>query len=652
MSDLTGEIIDNRYQLQRIIAAGGMATIYSALDLRLDRTVAVKIMHSHLANDEDFVNRFIREAKAAAALSHPNIVAIQDQGWNEGGAPAVFIVMELIDGFTLRDLIHEQGQLKIEDALRYFAPILSALSAAHRKGILHRDIKPENILISKDGRVKIADFGLARAMDMGATMTAESSVILGSVSYLSPEQVQRGISDARSDVYAAGIVLFEMLTGKKPYDGESPIQIAYMHVNENVPAPSTLRSEIPPELDNLVVKATANNPDKRYASAGAMQEDFQAILQKLDPKRRQLSLELDIPIQRAKPEKKPRERFEIKIGASEAINTLKSAAVNATGELRRRSEPVKEKTGNTTTAEIRRKRKTSNRVKRNRAVALLILFALLFTGYKFVGGGNKISIPSLAGMTQGEATKVLSGLGLKADISDVVFSEDVPKDKVILSKPAGGGKVSINGKVHLQISKGPDRIVVPALAGLNIDSATVILEAAGLKVGRITKGFSATREMDLIVSSSPSAKSQARKGSTVDLVISQGIEQVSVNSYVGKTSDQALNEITSAGIIVNSTYEYSDTVPLGTVISQNPDGSSPLARGSKLTLTISKGPAAIFIPNVYSLTEIKAATILENLGFQVKVKKIGSKKVKTVTNISPASGTKAKPGSLVTITLG
>lgn len=621
MSDLTGEIIDNRYQLQRIIAAGGMATIYSALDLRLDRTVAVKIMHSHLANDEDFVNRFIREAKAAAALSHPNIVAIQDQGWNEGGAPAVFIVMELIDGFTLRDLIHEQGQLKIEDALRYFAPILSALSAAHRKGILHRDIKPENILISKDGRVKIADFGLARAMDMGATMTAESSVILGSVSYLSPEQVQRGISDARSDVYAAGIVLFEMLTGKKPYDGESPIQIAYMHVNENVPAPSTLRSEIPPELDNLVVKATANNPDKRYASAGAMQEDFQAILQKLDPKRRQLSLELDIPIQRAKPEKK-------------------------------RREPVKEKTGNTTTAEIRRKRKTSNRVKRNRAVALLILFALLFTGYKFVGGGNKISIPSLAGMTQGEATKVLSGLGLKADISDVVFSEDVPKDKVILSKPAGGGKVSINGTVHLQISKGPDRIVVPALAGLNIDSATVILETAGLKVGRITKGFSATREMDLIVSSSPSAKSQARKGSTVDLVISQGIEQVSVNSYVGKTSDQALNEITSAGIIVNSTYEYSDTVPLGTVISQNPDGSSPLARGSKLILTISKGPAAIFIPNVYSLTEIKAATILENLGFQVKVKKIGSKKVKTVTNISPASGTKAKPGSLVTITLG
>jgi len=652
VSDLTGEIIDNRYQLQRIIASGGMATIYSALDLRLDRTVAVKIMHSHLANDEDFVNRFIREAKAAAALSHPNIVAIQDQGWNEGGAPAVFIVMELIDGFTLRDLIHEQGQLKIEDALRYFAPILSALSAAHRKGILHRDIKPENILISKDGRVKIADFGLARAMDMGATMTAESSVILGSVSYLSPEQVQRGISDARSDVYAAGIVLFEMLTGKKPYDGESPIQIAYMHVNENVPAPSTLRSEIPQELDSLVVKATANNPDKRYSNAGAMQEDFQAILQKLDPKRRQLSLELDIPIQRAKPEKKRRDRFEIKIGASEAINTLKGAALNATGELRRRSEPVKEKTGSTTTAEIRRKRKTSNRVKRNRAIALLILFALLFTGYKVVGGGNKIAIPSLAGMTQAQATKVLSNLGLKADISDVVFSEDVPIDKVILSRPAGGGKVSVNGTVHLQISKGPDRIVVPALAGLTVDSATALLEAAGLKVGRISKGFSATREMDLIVSSSPSFKSQARKGSTVDLVISQGIEQVSVSSYVGKTSDQALNEITSAGLIVNSIYEYSDTVPLGTVISQNPDGSSPLARGSKLTLTISKGPAAIFIPNVYSLTEIKATTILENLGFQVKVKKIGTKKVKTVTNISPASGTKAKPGSLVTITLG
>ena len=207
MSDLTGELIDNRYLLQRSIAAGGMATIYAALDTRLDRPVAVKIMHAHLANDEAFVSRFIKEAKATAALSHPNVVSIQDQGWNQGGAPAVFIVMELVEGITLREYLNQQGPLTIEQVFQIINPVLSALAAAHRIGIIHRDIKPENILISNDGRIKVADFGLARNTSLAQTMTADSSVILGSVSYLSPEQVQRGIADSRSDIYAVGIVI-------------------------------------------------------------------------------------------------------------------------------------------------------------------------------------------------------------------------------------------------------------------------------------------------------------------------------------------------------------------------------------------------------------------------------------------------------------
>ena len=231
MADLTGEILDNRYELLNIVATGGMASIYKALDLRLDRFVAVKIMHPHLANDEEFVNRFIREAKAIAALSHPNIVGIQDQGWNEGGTPAVFIVMEYVDGFTLRDLLIERGPLTPRELLRYMVPVVSALATAHNLGINHRDLKPENILVSKDGRVKIADFGLARGALLGGTMTVESSVVLGSVSYLSPEQVQRGVSDSRSDIYSLGIMFFELLTGQKPYDGQTPIQIAFRHVN-------------------------------------------------------------------------------------------------------------------------------------------------------------------------------------------------------------------------------------------------------------------------------------------------------------------------------------------------------------------------------------------------------------------------------------
>ena len=240
MSDLTGELIDNRYLLKNRLASGGMATIYSGIDTRLDRPVAVKIMHSHLANDEAFVSRFIKEAKATAALSHPNVVSIQDQGWNQGGPPAVFLVMELVDGSTLRDFLNENGSLTVEQTLQIMNPVVSALAAAHKIGIIHRDVKPENILISKDGRIKVADFGLARNTSMGQTMTAESSVVLGSVSYLSPEQVQRGVADSRSDIYAVGIVIFEMLVGKKPYDGETPIQIAYRHVNDRIPNIQTL----------------------------------------------------------------------------------------------------------------------------------------------------------------------------------------------------------------------------------------------------------------------------------------------------------------------------------------------------------------------------------------------------------------------------
>ena len=266
MSDLSGELIDGRYQLTRQVANGGMASVYEAIDTRLDRKVAVKIMHPHLAQDEAFVNRFIREAKAAAALSHPNIVAVQDQGWNQNGVPAVFIVMELIEGHTLREYLNERGRFEIKDAINYLTPILSALAAAHDLGIVHRDMKPENIWISKECRVKIADFGLARGELIGSTMTAESSVILGSVSYLSPEQVQRGVADSRSDVYAVGIVAFEMLTGEKPFLGESPIQIAYMHVNQEIPSLRSKRKEIPEALDALILKATDRDPDKRPRS--------------------------------------------------------------------------------------------------------------------------------------------------------------------------------------------------------------------------------------------------------------------------------------------------------------------------------------------------------------------------------------------------
>jgi serine/threonine-protein kinase len=636
VSDLTGELIDNRYLLKHVVAAGGMATIYFALDLRLDRPVAVKIMHPHLANDEDFVGRFIREAKAAAALAHPNIVAIQDQGWNEGGVPAVFIVMEYIEGFTLRDVIAEQGALGVNESLRYFAPVLSAMSAAHKSGILHRDIKPENILISKDGRVKVADFGLAKGAQLGSTLTVESSVILGSVSYLSPEQVERGLSDMRSDVYSLGIVLFEMLTGKKPFDGESPIQIAYMHVNENVAAPSTLNPAIPAELDEIVLKATANNPDKRFKDAGEMNEQALAVLTKLDPKRRQMSLELDIPIPKGKSPKGKREK-------RDKFDIIK----NITTQLDlKRGNAMRETSGT-----AKGKRKVSTRVKRNRAIALLIVLLIIGTSwYRISGPGNKIAIPSLAGMSQTQAATAVAELGLKIGQVQEVFSEDVPKGKVITSNPPGGGRVEVAGEVLLIVSKGKDRIEVPELVGLTVEEAAAALKSKNLKIGRVSEKYNYTLEAGRIIDGNPPSGSPVRKDSSVDLIISKGPEQIELTNFEGKTSDQAQSELTSAGLIVNSNYEYSETVPIGTVISQTPSDVSTVGKGEKIELVISKGPSKIFIPNVYSLSKPAATKILEDLGFIVEFKYIANKK--TVTNMVPKSGTAVTPGSTVTITLG
>jgi serine/threonine-protein kinase len=643
VSDLTGELIDGRYQLQKLVAAGGMASIYLAMDLRLDRLVAVKIMHPHLASDEEFVARFIKEAKATASLNHPNVVSIQDQGWNEGGSPAVFIVMEYIDGSTLRDYIFERGALSIDETLRYITPIVSALSAAHAIGIIHRDIKPENILISKDGRVKIADFGLARGAQLGATMTVESSVVLGSVSYLSPEQVQRGISDARSDIYSLGIVLFEMLTGKKPYDGESPIQIAYKHVNERVPSVKSLKPDLPDSIDLLIAKATDPNPDKRFKDARELLNELRNIQEGIDPRKRQLSLELDLPIPPSRPQKRSKApKGEIRIG-TQVIERMKSM-----------TQPLNASTTPTAalspTAEIRRR--VSKRVKRNRIIALLLV-ATIGSGawYQFLGPGSQIAIPSVVGLTVADAKAEIVQLGLTADVTQQDFSEDVEKGLVLTSIPGGGGHLPKGGVVHLVLSKGKERILIPTLSGLTQDAATAALINAGLKIGNISQAFDMKVAANLVVDGVPTAGTPVRRNSVVDLVISKGIEQIALTSYIGKTSDQATNELTDAGFVVKTAYAYSETIPAGGVIRQEPAGGPAVPKGSTVLVVISRGTQFVFIPNLFSLTEGAARASLESLQLKVTVKKIGTKKIKHVTGISPKVGTQVKRGTVVVLTL-
>jgi serine/threonine-protein kinase len=632
MSDLTGELIDGRYQLIRQMATGGMASIYEAVDTRLDRKVAVKIMHSHLAQDEQFVERFIREAKAAAALSHPNIVAVQDQGWNQNGTPAIFLVMEMIEGHTLREYLNEQGNLSIKDGIKFLLPVLSALSAAHKIGIVHRDIKPENILISKEGRIKIADFGLAKGPLLGGTMTAESSVILGSVSYLSPEQVQRGVADSRSDIYSIGITAFEMFTGKKPFEGDQPIQIAYMHVNNRVPKISSVISGVPDQLDDLIYRATSSNPDERPRDATVFYEELSRISHSMAPKENQLSLELDIPIEPMRP--KP-SRKSLRAKVKELTQNIPAPAPRETTE------------------QVAKRKKASKRVRRNRKIALAMAIIVGIVGwYVLVGPGSRVVVPSTVGASQTEVTAALNPLGLTSIVVEKQFSEEIPEGRVIQSIPEAGGRIDQGGAVKLVVSKGPERFTLPSVAGLTPEAAQNLIGKFPLTIQPLAEEFSNTVPKGYVIDSNPPSGEKVKRASSVIIRVSKGIEQVAIASYIGKSSDQALNELQDAGFAVTSTYAYSETRLAGEVISQKPAGGATADKGSKVSLVISKGTQFAYIPNLFSIEEAKAVAALKDLDLKVVVKKIGKKTVKKVTNVSPKVGSKVKRGSTVTITVG
>ena len=644
MSDLSGQLIDNRYELLRIIANGGMGTIYEGLDTRLDRRVAVKVMHPHLAQDEEFISRFIREAKAAASLSHPNIVNVMDQGWNQSGIPAVFLVMELVEGQTLRDLIAAKGAFTVNETINYLSPVVSALAAAHQIGIVHRDIKPENILISNDGRIKIADFGLARGTNLGQTMTAEASVILGSVSYLSPEQVQRGISDARSDIYSVGVMAFEMLTGRRPHVSDSPLQIAYLHVNEDIPRVSTqltsTATKIPKEFDELIFASTSRNPDDRPKDATAFSNALRNIQIKVDPSKKQMSLELDLPIRTEPP--KP-----VRSNKQKPVEVLTEAEVTKeiTRDIKASDKQDKEKR-----EKLPRVRKSGKKL---RLVALLMAVALgIGAWWTMIGPGSRVTVPSLIGGTLKQADKVLTPLGLTSEITKQEFSEDIEKGIIIQSDPEGGGKIKEGGVVKLIVSKGPERYQIPDLAKLTIEAATKLLTSIPLDSPVIEEIFNDKIPKGYVVGTEPKAGSQVRRGAGIKIIVSKGIEQIPLNNFVGKTGEEALNTLVEAGFKVVPKYSYSETVPSGAVISQEPNTEKEYPKGSKVNLVISKGSAYVFIPNVFSLAESKAKTLLTDLGLKVDVKRMGTKAIKKVTAISPKVGSKVLRGSKVTITVG
>jgi serine/threonine-protein kinase len=544
--------------------------------------------------------------------------------------------MELVDGHTLREYLNERGKIAFVDGIKFLLPVLSALGAAHRLGIVHRDVKPENILVSKEGRIKITDFGLAKGAMIGSTMTAESSVILGSVSYLSPEQVSRGIADSRSDVYSAAITAFEIFTGTKPFEGEEPIQIAFMHVNSRVPRISSLIPEVPKALDDLIFAATSVDPDERPRDCQIFHSQLLAISQALNPAAPQMSLELDIPIapMRSK-KKKSRGKF---AQMTERISlTLPVAAAPGTKE---------------TTVQVRERRKVSKRVRRNRWIAagLAVLLGIT-TWWVLIGPGASVKFPSVVGATTEQANSTLTALGLKTVVVEERFDEDIAKGKVISTDPFAGDSIALGGTVNLVVSKGAERYTIPSLVNLTPEAAVNLLAKSPLKVGDITEVFSTKVPKGFVISSNPAQGTRVKRETIVDMVVSKGVETFSLTSFVGTNGEQALNELTAAGFNVTTTYAFDEKAMPGEVISQQPAAGAALPKGAAVEIFVSKGSAFVYIPNVMRYTQERAVALLEDLGLKVVVKKV-TKTAKLVIGIDPKVNAKVKRGSTVTLTVG
>ena len=510
---LIGQLLDGRYRVDARVARGGMATVYSGFDTRLDRVVAIKVMHAALAADEGFVDRFRREAKAAARLSHPHVVGIYDQGEDAG---RIYLVMEHVPGPTLRTVLRDHGALSPAEALTVLEGLLLALSAAHDAGLVHRDVKPENILLTEDGRtVKVADFGLARAITASGHTVGEG-MLIGTVAYVAPEQVVTGAADERTDVYSAGVVLFEMLTGVAPFTGDTPLNVAYQHVNDDVPIPSSIDPSLPDALDALVERATRRDPAERYESASTMLTAVRQARAALGESHATAVVRLD-----------------------DAPTLITPLPVRPPGAPPTPAEKVAGK------ARRRRPRKAWVIA----AVAFLVLVGAGVYGW-WLGSGRYVDAPKLelSGLSYNAAVARAQADGFEVRRGETVFSEEAPAGVIADQDPEPGDRVRRGGAITLHESKGRDRPKVPDVAGKTAGDAQQLIEKAGLQFGNVATDFHPTTPKDRVIRTDPGVGSALKRDTVVDVVVSRGPQPVRVPSVIGAARADAERQLTTAGL--------------------------------------------------------------------------------------------------------
>ncbi|MDQ2623543.1 MAG: Stk1 family PASTA domain-containing Ser/Thr kinase [Actinomycetota bacterium] len=649
---LVGTVVDGRYEVLSRIARGGMATVYLAVDRRLDREVALKVMHAHLADGadgSDFIARFRREARSAARLTHAGLVGVYDQGLD---GEVSYLTMEYVEGITLRRRLAEAGALSLHESLSIIENVLDALSAAHRHGLVHRDIKPENVLMASDGRIKVADFGLARAVtEVTATTTG---TVLGTVAYLGPELVSRGISDPRTDVYACGILLFEMITGRQPFTGETPVQVALQHVSNDIPAPSDSVSWLPQEIDDLVHALAARNPDDRPHDAAAALELVRRARGALDTAT--LDRAADVPptitlhpataIHGSDDPRSPGSPDDAEttlIDMSESGSTI--ALPIGVGVLSPEHQ-----------AEV--ERLEANRARRRRrwwaaAVILTVLAGLAAGGWWFVnhGPGSFTDVPEVVGLDQDRAIAVLTKAGLGHRIGEEFSHETV--GEVIKTAPVANGQIARGGTVVVTISKGPDMREVPdGIVGEALEAASAALRRAGFEVNPHETVYDDEVPAGEVLAMAPSGDESHEVGTAFTLTVSDGPAPLKIISVVGATKAQAKADLERVGLVYKKAKnQFSDTVEKGRVISQSPEAGTDGHRTDVVTVTVSKGQQKFEIPDLVGKQYDEAARMLTELGMVPMREDFLGGFFGTVRSQSVEPGTKVVKGTVVVLTV-